>query len=106
MADWVLVDAQEIIEEKSVTDAGGLVAVYRRRVAHFIYKRKNADPFLWENHNQETNLTGGPTDTRTISYGATISPITKAVEETRTRVDKTNWFLAYTYTPSAMESGE
>jgi hypothetical protein len=95
---WTLIDVRETVEEKTVT-TGTTCNVYRRRVAHFTYLRKTYDPnYDWSAHNQITELTGGPYDTRTREYVAKINPITHAVEEMKVAHDKTPWFFAHTYT--------
>ena len=96
MADWILIKANEVVEEKEKT-IDGMVNVYRRRVAHFTYQKKSAGTYSWADHNQETQLSGGATDTRVIDYGAEVNPITTAISETKTSIDKTPWYLAYTY---------
>lgn len=98
MADeaWILTKPNEVIEEKEKT-IDGVVHVYRRRVAHFTYTRRSYGEYSWAAHNQETQLNGGATDTRVIEYGAEINPTTRAIIETKTSIDKTPWYLAYTY---------
>ena len=98
MADeaWILTNPHEVIEEKEKT-IDGVVHVYRRRVAHFTYVRISAGAYNWSDHNQETQIAGGATDTRVIDYGADINPTTWKITETKVSVDKTPWQLAYTY---------
>ena len=96
MADWILIRANEVVEEKEKT-IDSVVYVYRRRVAHFTYQKKSAGTYSWTDHNQETQLGGGATDTRVIDYGSEVNPITTAISETKTSIDKTPWYLAYTY---------
>lgn len=98
MADeaWILTKPNEVIEEKEKT-IGGVVHVYRRRVAHFTYVRVSHGAYSWAEHNNETQLGGGATDTRVIEYGADIDPTTLKISETKTAIDKTPWYLAYTY---------
>lgn len=103
--NWILIDARETIEEKSVT-SGTLVSVYRRRVAHFTYQKRTAGDYSWGDHNSETQLAGGPTDTRCTDYGATINPITTSIAETKTLIDKTPWFFAYAYTIESIPGAE
>lgn len=95
MADeWTLVDVREIIEERTEVN-GNMYNVFRRRVAHFIYERKSNEEYDWGNHNTETDLKGGETDTRTIEYGAIINPVFKSVKERKVDIDKTNWYFAH-----------
>lgn len=104
-AAWILTEANETIEEKTET-SGNVCSVYRRRVAHFTYRRKSAGEYSWAEHNTITQLSGGQYDTRCTAYSASVDPITTGIEETKTETDQTPWQLAYTYTRGEIEGGE
>ena len=101
MANWILKRAREVVEEKSET-VGNVVSVYRRRAATFTYVKRTAGDYSWEDHNQETQIDGGPTDARVREYGADINPTTRAIDEEKVVKDVTTWRLAYTYTRTSL----